>query len=57
MEVNIHTHIYIGFWTLNMGYMDKRVSRMQGQFYFSKSGRVDDLHPGSEGGVPGADVI
>ena len=40
-----------------MGYMDKRVSRMQGQFYFSKSGRVDDLHPGSEGGVPGADVI
>ena len=38
-----------------MGYMDKRPSRMQVQFYFSKSGRVGRKHellPGSEGGVP-----
>ena len=40
-----------------MGYMDKRPSRMQGQFYFSKScgaGREHRLRPGSEGGVHGA---
>ena len=41
----------------NMGHMDKWPSRMQGQFYFSKSGgagREHGLHPGSERGVPGA---
>ena len=40
-----------------MCYMKKWPSRMQGQFYFSKSGRVGKehgLHPGSEGGVAGA---
>jgi hypothetical protein len=37
--------------------MDKRPSRMQGQFYFSKSDgaeREHALHPGSEGRVPKA---
>ena len=44
---------------LTMGYMDKRPSRMQGQFYFSKSCRADmehGLHIGNEGGVPGTDL-
>ena len=40
-----------------MDYMDKWPSRMQGQLYFPKSGRVDKehgFHPSNEGGVLGA---
>ena len=39
-----------------MGYVDKQPSRMQGQFYFSRSGGVGrelELQLGSEGGVFG----
>ena len=43
---------------LNMDYMNKRPSRMQGQFSFLKServGREHGLHSGRAGGVPKAD--
>ena len=56
MEANIHWILDLEDFALDMSYMDRRPSILQGWFYFLKSGGASKEHglqSGSEGGVPG----